>query len=105
MARELENPYCTVPNDLPLNNFQAQFNESLLCMYAGFHPDSWAKEEKADDDGPAQRTTASLDASAIHAPPPPTPIVEEKESLEPESTDESEEEQSPASTVEDEEHN
>ncbi|CAJ1916362.1 unnamed protein product [Cylindrotheca closterium] len=45
VARELSNPYYTVPNDLPLNNIQAQLNEALVCMWAGFHPDSW----RADD--------------------------------------------------------
>jgi hypothetical protein len=46
VARELENPYFTAPNDLPLNNFQVQFNEALIAgMMAGFHPDSWRLEE------------------------------------------------------------
>jgi hypothetical protein len=46
VARELENPYFTAPNDLPLNNFQVQFNEALIAgMMAGFHPDSWRVEE------------------------------------------------------------
>ena len=30
-----------MPNDLPLNLFQAKFNEALVTMFAGFHPDSW----------------------------------------------------------------
>lgn len=46
VSRELSNPYFAVPNDLPLNNYQAQLNEALVCMWAGFHPDSW----RADDD-------------------------------------------------------
>jgi hypothetical protein len=46
VARELENPYFTAPNDLPLNNFQAQYNEALIAgMMAGFHPDSLRIEE------------------------------------------------------------
>jgi hypothetical protein len=45
VARELENPYFTVPNDLPLNNFQAQFNEALVIMYAGFHPDAYREQK------------------------------------------------------------
>lgn len=55
VARELENPFQNVPNDLPLTTFQAQFNESLLCMYSGFHPDSWwelpSDNIVVDDDG------------------------------------------------------
>jgi predicted membrane chloride channel (bestrophin family) len=38
VARELESPFFNVPNDLPLNNFQAQFNEALMAMFAGYHP-------------------------------------------------------------------
>lgn len=41
VARELENPFLNVPNDIPLNNYQAQFNEALINMYAGYHPDAW----------------------------------------------------------------
>ena len=39
VARELENPFRNVPNDLPVCTFQAQFNESLLTMFSGYHPD------------------------------------------------------------------
>jgi len=39
VARDLENPFRNFPNELPLVNFQAQFNEGLITMYAGFHPD------------------------------------------------------------------
>jgi len=41
VARELENPFKNEPNDLPLVTIQAQFNEALLVMYAGYHPDAW----------------------------------------------------------------
>lgn len=41
LAKEYEHPYRGMPNDLPLNLFQAQFNESIVTMFAGFHPDSW----------------------------------------------------------------
>jgi hypothetical protein len=41
VANELEDPFRNVPNDIPLNNFQAQFNEALVCMFAGFHPEAW----------------------------------------------------------------
>lgn len=30
VARELENPFRNVPNDLPLLTYQAQFNEALV---------------------------------------------------------------------------
>lgn len=47
VARELENPMQNVPNDLPLTTFQAQLNESLVAMYAGYHPDSWWELKKS----------------------------------------------------------
>lgn len=40
VARELESPFRNAPNDIPLNNYQAQFNEALICLCAGYHPDS-----------------------------------------------------------------
>jgi len=52
VAKELEDPFRNAPNDLPLNNFQAQFNEALITMYAGYHPESWW----VVDDTEAQRT-------------------------------------------------
>jgi predicted membrane chloride channel (bestrophin family) len=39
VAREMENPFRNVPNELPLVTLQAQFNEGLITMYAGYHPD------------------------------------------------------------------
>lgn len=50
VARELENPFQNVPNDIPLNNFQAQFNESLMQMFAGFHPDAFWQIYPVDHD-------------------------------------------------------
>ncbi|KAL7562995.1 hypothetical protein ACA910_018632 [Epithemia clementina (nom. ined.)] len=51
VAQELEDPFTNVPNDMPLNNFQAQFNEGLMQMFAGFHPDAYWEiyEENADE--------------------------------------------------------
>jgi predicted membrane chloride channel (bestrophin family) len=57
VARELEAPMHNIPNDLPLTTFQAQFNEALITIYSGFHPDSWWEvdagnvETKEDDTG------------------------------------------------------
>lgn len=41
VARELENPFKTIPNELPLCALQAQFNESLLVLTNGYHPDAF----------------------------------------------------------------
>mmetsp|Transcript_2666 Transcript_2666/g.3901 ORF Transcript_2666/g.3901 Transcript_2666/m.3901 type:complete len:597 (+) Transcript_2666:207-1997(+) len=41
VARELENPFRNVPNDIPLNTLLAMFNESLITLYAGYHPDHY----------------------------------------------------------------
>mmetsp|Transcript_6211 Transcript_6211/g.9062 ORF Transcript_6211/g.9062 Transcript_6211/m.9062 type:complete len:584 (-) Transcript_6211:147-1898(-) len=50
VARELENPFRNVPNELPLLKLQAQFNEALRQIYGGYHPDHfWCKYE--DNDG------------------------------------------------------
>jgi hypothetical protein len=37
-SRELERPFTSPPNDLPLATFQAQFNEALLTVYAAYNP-------------------------------------------------------------------
>jgi len=50
VARELENPFRNIPNDLPLMTFQEQLNEALITMYAGFHPDGWWQEDIEIDD-------------------------------------------------------
>ena len=36
------NNFCASSQIIPkaLNNFQAQFNEALIAMYAGYHPES-----------------------------------------------------------------
>ena len=53
VSRELENPFKNVPNDIPLNNLQAQYNEALMVMFTGYHPDSyWQVEEKPTIHGP-----------------------------------------------------
>lgn len=41
VARELELPFKNAPNDIPLNNYQAQLNEALLTTFLGYHPDSY----------------------------------------------------------------
>lgn len=46
VARDLENPFRNVPNDLPLVTFQAQYNEALLTMYSGWHPDHFWDGDK-----------------------------------------------------------
>lgn len=50
VARVLEEPFIQSPNDLPLVTFQAQFNEALVTMYAGFHPDAWWERVVVDHD-------------------------------------------------------
>jgi predicted membrane chloride channel (bestrophin family) len=46
VARELESPFQNVPNDIPLNNFQGQFNEGLMTMFFAYHPDSYWQVEQ-----------------------------------------------------------
>ncbi len=50
VALELEQPFIRYPNDLPLNNYQAQFNEALISsLYGGFHPDAWGDTVETED--------------------------------------------------------
>jgi len=44
VARELENPFRNIPNELPLVTYQAEFNEAIITMYSGFHPDAFWEE-------------------------------------------------------------
>jgi predicted membrane chloride channel (bestrophin family) len=47
VAREMQDPFYQFPNDLPLNNYQAHFNEALIsCLYGGFHPDAAGKGKR-----------------------------------------------------------
>jgi len=41
VARELENPFRNVPNEIPLCTLQAMYNEALITMFSGFNPDSF----------------------------------------------------------------
>jgi len=41
VAVELENPFRNVPNDIPLCTLLAQYNESLVTMCMGYHPDHY----------------------------------------------------------------
>jgi predicted membrane chloride channel (bestrophin family) len=66
VARELESPFQNVPNDLPLNFFQAQFNEALVTMFAGYHPDSYWEVVCTTNDNNVIATAP--DASAIADP-------------------------------------
>jgi len=51
VALELEQPFIRYPNDLPLNNYQAQFNEALISsLYGGFHPDAWGDTVETTED-------------------------------------------------------
>jgi hypothetical protein len=41
VARELENPFRNVPNEVPICTMQASFNEGLLVMFSGYNPDGY----------------------------------------------------------------
>lgn len=43
VSKELENPFRNIPNELPVVTYQAEYNEALLTMYSGFHPDAFWK--------------------------------------------------------------
>ncbi len=63
VALELEQPFFRYPNDLPLNNYQSQFNEALISsLYGGFHPDAWA-DTPVDNEGQHGTWTDGEDSS------------------------------------------
>lgn len=41
VGRELENPFINSSNDIPLCTLLAMYNESLVTMCSGFHPDAY----------------------------------------------------------------
>ena len=41
VARELENPFRNVPNEIPLCTILAMYNEALVTMFSGYNPDSF----------------------------------------------------------------
>jgi len=66
VSRELENPFQNAPNDLPANNFQGQFNEGLMTIFFGYHPDAYwevKESENSEDAFPAE----SIDLGALAA--------------------------------------
>lgn len=73
VARELENPFQNVPNDIPANNFQAQFNEALLTMYMGYHPDAFWDVAPASVDVSSNLASTEVDLndgiSSVHVEP------------------------------------
>jgi len=75
VARELENPFRNVPNELPLVTIQAQFNETLITMFAGYHPDHfWAEEAKMFRRPPTkQRANCSFNPGTGESAPPSSP--------------------------------
>ena len=60
VARELENPFRNVPNEIPLVTLQAMFNESLVTLFSGFHPDHYFDPEEYREYG---KEKAKQDAS------------------------------------------
>mmetsp|Transcript_6996 Transcript_6996/g.17108 ORF Transcript_6996/g.17108 Transcript_6996/m.17108 type:complete len:670 (+) Transcript_6996:113-2122(+) len=55
VAKELENPFRNIPNELPVVTYQAEFNEALITIYSGFHPDSFWKTPRECRQGSLRR--------------------------------------------------
>lgn len=68
VARELEKPFRNVPNEIPLVTLQAQFNEALIVMFAGYHPDFfWAERAESilnDTKGKYRRSASRTSSTA-----------------------------------------
>jgi Bestrophin, RFP-TM, chloride channel len=71
VARELENPFQNAPNDLPANNLHGQYNEALMSMFTGYHPDAYweVKEVTIVEEGSHVQLEQvdSIDVEAIFA--------------------------------------
>ena len=46
VGKELENPFRNIPNELPVVTYQAEYNEALVTIYNGFHPDAYWKPSR-----------------------------------------------------------
>lgn len=78
VGRELENPYRNIPNDIPLCTLLAMYNEALLAMCSGYHPDGYWNDEldqrrksfnsnhnpSNNSNGPTAATTTSTSSSS-----------------------------------------
>lgn len=82
VARELENPFRNVPNEIPLVTLQAMFNESLITMYAGYHPDHYWDPETF-----RKRNNWKPSTEPVMKKPPTEPAINEGKELAPASTD------------------
>lgn len=65
VARELENPFRNVPNEIPLVTLLAMFNESLITLYAGYHPDLFYDPDEYREIG-KNRKRAQAEEFAAH---------------------------------------
>ncbi len=63
VARELENPFRNVPNEIPLCRMQALFNESLITLYSGFHPDHYWDPDEYRNFDTFSGTSETVDSS------------------------------------------
>lgn len=48
VACGLENPFINFPNDIPLRTFLGMYNEALIQMCTGYHPDAIFGKKKKD---------------------------------------------------------
>lgn len=61
VARELENPFRNAPNDIPLCTMMAFYNEALITMFAGFHPDFyWDQAEVLKPEVPTEEIDSGV---------------------------------------------
>lgn len=71
VARELENPFRNIPNELPVCTLQAQFNEALITMFSGYHPDHFwdakGHDHHPSDPSPRRGRGSHKSRTASHA--------------------------------------
>mmetsp|Transcript_33972 Transcript_33972/g.52111 ORF Transcript_33972/g.52111 Transcript_33972/m.52111 type:complete len:242 (-) Transcript_33972:57-782(-) len=68
VARELENPFRNVPNEIPLCTLLAMYNESLVTLFSGYHPDAfWLPNNDESQDVARNEDTNTAASTATGA--------------------------------------
>ena len=91
VGRELENPFRNVPNEIPVVTLQALFNEALIVLYSGYHPDQYwngddyRKSDLGDtteDETSSDKEKAPQDTKPLTMPQLQSEVVKQKKEIE-----------------------
>ena len=66
VARELENPFRNIPNDIPIVTIQAQLNEAIVTIFSGYHPDAfWDPKQTSNQTTPLESSSKKTDNTRL----------------------------------------